>query len=87
MRAAEAAKEPEVMNSKIAVLDVTGMTCPSCVRHVNAALADIEGVAKVEVRLRDGKVHIQYDPELVSLDTLIEALHEAGYEAEASAAA
>lgn len=75
------------MNNKETLLDVVGMTCPSCVRHVNAALAEIEGVAKVEVRLRDGKVSVQYDPAVVTLDALIEALREAGYESEPSAAA
>jgi copper chaperone len=75
------------MNNKETVLDVMGMTCPSCVRHVNTALADIEGVAKVEVRLRDGKVSIQYDPEVVPLNTLIEALREGGYELAPSVAA
>lgn len=75
------------MNNKETLLDVVGMTCPSCVRHVNAALAEIEGVAKVEVRLRDGKVSVQYDPAVVTLGALIEALREAGYESEPSAAA
>jgi copper chaperone len=75
------------MNNEEIVLEVTGMTCPSCVRHVNAALGDLEGVDKVEVRLRDGKVVVQYDPERVDASAFIEALSEAGYESTASAAA
>lgn len=75
------------MNTKEIVLEVTGMTCPSCVRHVNAALADLDGVGKVEVRLRDGKVVVQYDPDRVPVSALIEALSEAGYESTASVAA
>ena len=75
------------MNNQETLLDVAGMSCPSCVRHVNAALAPIEGVVKVEVRLRDGKVSVQYDPQAVTLNTLIEALREAGYESAPSVAA
>jgi len=75
------------MNNTETVLDVLGMTCPSCVRHVNAALADLEGVLKVDVRLREGKVSVQYDSEVVNPNTLVEALREAGYESMPSAAA
>ena len=75
------------MSYKETLFDVEGMTCPSCVRHVNAALGDLEGVAKVEVRLREGKVLVQYDPESVSVDSMIEALREAGYDSTANVAA
>jgi copper chaperone len=75
------------MENKETLLDVTGMTCPSCIRHINAALADIEGVAKVEVRLRDGKVLVQHDPAVADVNALLEALREAGYESTVSAAA
>lgn len=75
------------MNNKEIVLDVMGMTCPSCVRHVNEALADLDGVNKVDVRLRDGKVVVQYDPERVETSALLEALRDAGYESTPSAAA
>jgi copper chaperone len=75
------------MNNEKILLDVLGMSCPSCVRHINAALAELDGVAKVEVRLRDGKVLVQYDSEAVSVSTLIEALRDAGYESAPSVAA
>jgi len=75
------------MNNKETLLDVMGMSCPSCIRHVNAALADIEGVAKVEVRLRDGKVLVRHDPAVANVNALIEALRDAGYDSTVSAAA
>jgi copper chaperone len=75
------------MNNKEVLLDVVGMTCPSCIRHVNAALTDHEGVIKVDVRLREGKVLVQYDADRLELNTLIEALREEGYESAPSAAA
>lgn len=72
------------MNSQEISLTVTGMTCSSCVGHVNTALTELEGVSKVEVRLRDGTVRVAYRPELVGEGALIEALREIGYEAEPS---
>ena len=77
----------KAMNNEEIVLDVMGMSCPSCVGHVNESLSDLEGVAKVEVRFRDGKVVVQYDPKLIAVSTLIGALGEAGYESTISVAA
>lgn len=64
------------------ILDVEGMTCMSCIRHVNDALCDLDGVAKVEVKLRDGTVIVQHDPAQAPVSSLIDALREAGYESQ-----
>ncbi len=61
------------------VLAVEGMTCASCVRHVGEALREVEGVEDVEVRLRDGKALVRHGAES-SLEQMIEALREAGYD-------
>jgi copper chaperone len=68
-------------------LDVSGMTCPSCVRHVNAALRELDGVDNVDVRLRDGKVLVRHDQQKATVNHLIAALREAGYESTVSKAA
>lgn len=69
------------------LLDVMGMSCHACVRHVDRALRDVEGVSRVEVRLREGKVSVEHDPRAASVDSLIEALREAGYASSRAAAA
>ena len=61
------------------VLEVQGMTCPSCIRHVTSALSDIDGVDKVDVKLRDGLVIVKHDNAQAPITQLIEALNEAGY--------
>ena len=61
-------------------LDVQGMSCDSCVQHVNKALSELEGVSLVDVNLSQGKVLVAHDPERAPLPTLIHALSEAGYE-------
>ncbi len=64
------------------ILDVQGMTCGSCVRHVTIALKDIDGVDKVDVKLRDGTVTVQHDLVEAPVETLIVALREAGYDSQ-----
>lgn len=63
------------------ILDVDGMSCPSCIRHVDHALKELEGVEEVEVRLREGKVRVGHDPSAAPVQNLVSALAEAGYEA------
>lgn len=65
-------------------LQVEGMTCASCVRHVNAALAPIAGVADVSVDLAAGRVKVSGDADVPAL---LAALQEAGYPATLAAAA
>lgn len=66
-------------NQSDTVLRVEGMSCGSCVRHVTSALNELEGVKKVEVKLRDGLVIVRHDPSLATIPNLIDALVEAGY--------
>ncbi|AKV03859.1 Lead, cadmium, zinc and mercury transporting ATPase [Labilithrix luteola] len=70
--------------NKATVLDVQGMSCASCVRHVNAALRELDGVESVDVELavgRTSKVRVQHDPSKVAVTALIGAVEEAGYSA------
>lgn len=74
-------------------LEVSGMTCGSCVRHVTSALTRVDGVAQVEVALRQGLVHVAPtaerapSPSLIAEMTaeMIAALDRAGYPARAKA--
>ncbi|WP_434419951.1 heavy-metal-associated domain-containing protein [Nannocystis pusilla] len=69
------------------ILNVPGMSCQSCVRHIHAALGELDGVAAVEVRLSDGKALVRHDPDRATVNHLIAALREAGYESSLAAAA
>jgi copper chaperone len=66
-------------NDQNTVLDVQGMTCPSCVRHVTSALAEVEGVDTVDVKLRDGIVLVKHDVARAPITQLIDALADVGY--------
>jgi len=57
------------------------MTCNGCVKHVDAALRVLPGVAAVEVLLVDQKAKVVHDPERSPLPILIAAVEGAGYSA------
>lgn len=71
---------------KETLLQVDGMSCPSCIRHIDSALCELGGVDKVDVRLREGTVVVQHDPASAPVDALIEAVRRAGYGARPRAA-
>ncbi len=64
---------------KDTVLEVQGMTCPSCIRHVSSALSGIDGVDTVDVKLRDGLVIVKHDNAQAPISQLTAALNNAGY--------
>ena len=63
------------------VLDVMGMSCGSCVRHVDRALRSVAGVSDVEVRLTKGEVWVRHDAAVAPVQNLVRALEAEGYEA------
>ncbi|WP_437937108.1 heavy-metal-associated domain-containing protein [Sorangium sp. So ce341] len=71
---------------KETTLQVGGMSCPSCVRHIDGALRALDGIAKVDVRLREGTVVVQHDPARAPVDALVEAVRGAGYDVRSRAA-
>lgn len=70
-------------NPKNTILEVQGMTCPSCIRHISEALGEVDGVAQVDVKLRDGIVVVAHDVAQAPIDRLIDAVRDAGYESQA----
>ena len=62
-------------------LEVQGMSCGSCVKHVTQALQALTGVSGVAVDLTSGHVRVSGDFPQGS-DPAIEALSTAGYPAQ-----
>ena len=60
-------------------LPITGMTCASCVRRVEKALAKVEGVQEATVNLATEKARVRYDPSVVAPERLSQAVEKAGY--------
>jgi copper chaperone len=74
-------QEKAMSNQVDTVLNVTGMTCGHCVRHVSEALGELQGVETVEVNLAEKKAVVRHDPSAAPLASLIAAITDAGYAA------
>jgi P-type Cu+ transporter len=60
-------------------LPVQGMTCASCVAHVEKALQGVPGVTNVVVNLATNKASLSYDPARAKPEDLIKAIDDIGY--------
>ncbi|MFH2204333.1 MAG: heavy metal translocating P-type ATPase [Elusimicrobiota bacterium] len=65
-------------------LRIEGMTCASCVRHVERALAGVAGVRTAEVNLASETARVTADGAMPPLALFREAARRAGYRAELS---
>ncbi len=63
----------------LVTMAIEGMTCASCVRRVENALAHTEGVHTAAVNLATEEATVRFDPDLVSLDSLQKVVTDAGY--------
>jgi len=61
------------------VLPVEGMTCASCVRRIEKALARVPGVTEAAVNLATEQARVSYDAGLTDLGQLGAAVEKAGY--------
>ncbi|MCL4294462.1 MAG: heavy metal translocating P-type ATPase [Anaerolineae bacterium] len=63
-------------------LEVSGMTCASCVAHVEGALSELDGVTGAVVNLGLGTARVTYIPGVVTAGAMKRAVREVGYEAQ-----
>src|SRR3972149_10498080 len=68
------------MATKSVKLPVSGMTCASCVAHVEKAIGGLDGVQQVSVNLAAAKASVEYDPAKVDLREMERAVTDIGYE-------
>ncbi len=64
---------------KIAVIEVSGMTCPLCTVAVKHSLKKTPGVLKAKVKLNTKKATVRFRDDL-NTSSLLEAVKKAGYE-------
>src|SRR5512135_1111002 len=70
-----------ISSSSTCTLDIGGMTCASCVRHVEKALSRIDGVRTAEVNVATEVATVSFDPQVAGLSELTAAVAAAGYTA------
>ncbi|KAK2489964.1 hypothetical protein MC885_006374 [Smutsia gigantea] len=62
-------------------LQVTGMTCASCVSHIERSLQKEAGVLSVLVALMAGKAEVKYNPEVIQPLEIAKLIRDLGFEA------
>jgi copper chaperone CopZ len=65
-------------------LTITGMSCGHCVGRVTKALASVPGVTVKQVTV--GHATVEYDGQPQTLASLVQAIDDAGYQAQPEAA-
>lgn len=63
-------------------IKIGGMSCMGCVSNITGVLNAINGVSKVTVTLEPGEAQVNYDPQLTSRLVLLNAIEDAGFDAE-----
>ena len=63
------------------LLQVAGMSCDACVRHVTRALEGLSGVLDVHVDLDTARVVVTQEPGQADLHDILQAISRAGYSA------
>lgn len=71
-------------NEKTVVIPIGGMTCAACSQRVEKVLSRLPGVIQASVNLANEKASLRYDPGVVRLSHIREAIKKAGYEPLAS---
>jgi len=71
----------ETRSSKTITLLIEGMTCASCVAHVERGLRSVPGVLNVNVNLATERATVEMIPSAVTIADLKHAVEDVGYEA------
>jgi len=68
-------------DTSTATLDIDGMTCASCVSHVQKAAENQPGVEACEVNLPRGTATVRFDPHKIDPPKVADAITRSGYDA------
>jgi copper ion binding protein len=60
-------------------ITIEGMSCGHCVKRVESALNELEGVAQVVVKLEENKAVVELSSDVTD-EVLIEVIDDAGYD-------
>jgi len=66
---------------KHATIPIGGMTCAACASRIERVLGKTEGIKKASVNLSTEKATVEYDPEIIRLSAIKQAINKLGYKA------
>ncbi len=73
------------MTQKRVQLSIEGMTCVSCARGIERSLKSLSGVLEVYVNFATSQADVVFDADEIPEESLIQAVHKAGYHADIKA--
>ena len=62
-------------------LHCKNMVCEGCKQKITGSIMDLKGIQKVDVNLKTKIIEVIYDDSIVTVEQIIKAVEEAGYEA------
>lgn len=68
------------MATRQITIPIVGMTCASCVAHIEGGLNNLTGIEKATVNLGSGKASVEYDPTRVSPQKMFDTIVDVGYQ-------
>jgi copper chaperone CopZ len=71
--------EPVINAAAMAELNVTNLSCGSCVNNIQQALAKVDGVGTADISVTNGRGQVTYDPTRTSSAAIVKAVTDAGY--------
>ncbi|XP_036245413.1 copper-transporting ATPase 2 [Molothrus ater] len=74
-------RQPPQGTTHVAVIKIDGMTCNSCVRSIEGAVSQRQGVKNIAVSLAGSTGTIHYDPTVTSGEELRAAIEDMGFDA------
>lgn len=76
----EQSAEATANGTETVAIKVYGMTCTSCTNAVENALRSLDGVESAVVALGTEQASVVYDPSVVGVRTIIDAIEDAGFD-------
>lgn len=61
-------------------LQVEGMSCGHCVKAVEGSVGKLDGVSSVKVSLENKEVDVEFNPDVITLDSIKETIDDQGYD-------
>jgi copper chaperone len=74
-------RTPEVAAVQVTTLEIAGMSCDACARHVTASLSALKGVVHARADLRRSEAVVEHIPVYSDAAAIVAAVHDAGYTA------
>jgi len=65
-------------------LKIKGMHCTSCAMVIDMDLEDLPGVCSCKTSYAKAETEVEYDPDEVSIEKIVEAIKKSGYQTSSS---